>query len=78
MTLSARERRWFWTTLPSKTFLLALVSDAIVGTILTCVGLPDLKPLPWWQTVAVFVYAMVACFVNGCREGRNDQKPVNG
>ena len=59
--VSARERSWFWTTLPSKTFLLALVSDAIVGTALTFVGLPDLKPLPWWQTVEVFVYAMVAC-----------------
>ena len=59
--VSARERSWFWTTLPSKTFLLALVSDALVGTVLTFVGLPDLKPLPWWQTVAVFVYAMVAC-----------------
>ena len=59
--VSARERSWFWATLPSKTFLLALVSDALVGTVLTFVGLPGLKPLPWWQTVAVFVYAMVAC-----------------
>ncbi len=61
--LSARERRWFWATRPSKTFLSALVADAITGTILTRVGLPGLMPLPWWQTLAVFAYAMVSCLV---------------
>jgi H+-transporting ATPase len=59
--VSARERNWFWATLPSKTFLLALGADALTGTVLTFVGLPGLKPLPWWQTLAVFVCAMVAC-----------------
>ena len=59
--VSARERSWFWASLPSKTFLLALAVDALAGTVLTFVGLPGLKPLLWWQMVAVFVYAMVAC-----------------
>jgi hypothetical protein len=59
--VSARERHWFWTTLPSKTFLSALMADALTGTVLTFVGLPGLMPLPWWQTLAIFVYAMVAC-----------------
>jgi H+-transporting ATPase len=59
--VSARERQWFWATLPSKTFLFALTADVIMGTVLTFVGLPGLMPLPWWQTLAVFVYAMVAC-----------------
>ncbi|HUI66014.1 MAG TPA: hypothetical protein VL126_14310, partial [Bacteroidota bacterium] len=35
--------------------------DALTGTLLTCIGLPGLMPLPWWQTLAVFVYAMVVC-----------------
>lgn len=61
--VSARERHWFWSTLPSKTFLSAIVADALVGTVLTFVGLPGLAPLPWWQTLAVFVYAMVSCLV---------------
>jgi hypothetical protein len=61
--VSARERSWFWESLPSRTFLLALAADAIAGTVLTFVGLPGLKPLPWWQMLAVFVYAMVACLV---------------
>jgi H+-transporting ATPase len=60
-TLSARERSWFWTTLPSKMFLSALAAEAIAGTSLTFVGLPGLAPLPWWQTLAVIAYAMVAC-----------------
>jgi hypothetical protein len=61
--VSARERRWFWATLPSKTFLAALVADALVGTALTFVGLPGLMPLPWWQVLTIFAYAMVSCLV---------------
>jgi magnesium-transporting ATPase (P-type) len=61
--VSARERRWFWTTMPSKTLVAALMADALVGTVLTRVGLPGLMPIPWWQTLAIFVYAMVACLV---------------
>jgi plasma-membrane proton-efflux P-type ATPase len=59
--VSARERQWFWATLPSKTFMAALTADALTGTLLTFVGLPGLMPLPWWQTLAIFLYAMVAC-----------------
>ena len=40
--VSARERRGFWSTMPSK----ALMADALTGTILTRVGLPGLMPLP--------------------------------
>jgi H+-transporting ATPase len=61
--VSARERHWFWSTLPSKTFMSALAADAVMGTALTFVGLKGLVPLPWWQTLAVFVYAMVSCLV---------------
>jgi hypothetical protein len=61
--VSARERHWFWATMPSKTFLSALVADALTGTVLTFVGLPGLKPLPWWQMLAIFVYAIVSCLV---------------
>jgi plasma-membrane proton-efflux P-type ATPase len=59
--VSARERSWFWATLPSKTFLTALAADAIAGTVLTLVGLPGLKPLPLGQMLALFVCAMIAC-----------------
>ena len=37
--------------------------DALIGTALTFVGLPDLMPLPWWQSLAILGYAMVACLV---------------
>jgi hypothetical protein len=37
--------------------------DALAGTVLPLVGLPDLMPLPWWQTLAIFTYAMVSCLV---------------
>lgn len=61
--LSARERRWFGATMPSTTLMVALAADAVIGTVLTHVGIPDLMPLPWTQTLAVFVYAMIACLV---------------
>ena len=61
--VSARERRWFWATMPSKTLIAALTLDALIGTALTFVGLPDLVPLPWWQTLVILGYAMVACLV---------------
>jgi magnesium-transporting ATPase (P-type) len=61
--VSARERSWFWATLPSKTFLSALAADAIMGTILTRVGLPGLMPLPWTQTFTIFACAMVSCLI---------------
>ncbi len=59
--VSVRERRWFWATTPSKIFLSTLAAEAFAGTVLTFVGLPGLTPLPWWQTLTIFVYAMVAC-----------------
>ena len=61
--VSARERRWFWATMPSKTLLTALTLEAFIGTSLTFVGLPDLAPLPSWQTLAILGYAVVACLV---------------
>ena len=45
--VSARERRWFWATMPSKSLMAALTTEALVGTVLTLVGLPGLAPLPW-------------------------------
>ncbi|MGA8787211.1 MAG: cation transporting ATPase C-terminal domain-containing protein [Polaromonas sp.] len=61
--ISARERRWFWTTMPSATLIAALSADVLVGTALTYVGLPSLAPLPWWQTLVLLAYAMVSCLV---------------
>jgi magnesium-transporting ATPase (P-type) len=61
--MSARERRWFWATMPSKTLLGAVMADALVGTVLTFVGLPGLMPLSWWQVLAIFIYSMISCLV---------------
>ncbi|MBI3431289.1 MAG: plasma-membrane proton-efflux P-type ATPase [Hydrogenophilales bacterium] len=61
--VSARERRGFWTTRPSKALMTALVAVVLIGTTLTRLDLPGLMPLPWRQTLAIFVYATVACLV---------------
>ena len=61
--VSARERRAFWSTKPSNALMAALAAESITGTLLTRVGLPGLMPLPWWQTSAIFAYAMVSCLI---------------
>ncbi len=61
--VSARERRWFWSTLPSKTFMGALLAEAVIGTVLAVVGLPGLAPIPWGQIAATFGFAMVSCLL---------------
>ncbi|HLY52495.1 MAG TPA: plasma-membrane proton-efflux P-type ATPase [Steroidobacteraceae bacterium] len=61
--VSARERRAFWSTLPSRTLIAALIADALIGTALTRIGLPGLMPLPWSQTLAILGYAMTSCLV---------------
>jgi len=68
--VSARERRWFWSSMPSGALMAAVVADVLTGTVLTLVGLPGLSPLPWWQTLAIFLYAMVVCL------GLNDAMKV--
>ena len=60
---SARERRVFWSTSPSKTLLAALAADALTGTLLTRVGISGFRPLPWSYTLGIFAYAMVSCLV---------------
>jgi len=61
--VSARERRGFWTTWPSKALMAALVADALTGTVLTFTGLPGLAPLPWQQTLSIFAFSLLACLV---------------
>lgn len=59
--LSARERWSFWKTIPGKALSISLTAEVILGTVLTLVGLPDFTPLPWWQMLALFAYAIVSC-----------------
>jgi H+-transporting ATPase len=61
--VSARERRWFWATMPSNTLVAAIMADVLTATVLTFVGLPGLIPLPWWEMLTIFAYAMVSCLV---------------
>jgi H+-transporting ATPase len=39
------------------------MADLFVGTALTVVGVPGLTPLPGWELIAIFLYAMVSCLV---------------
>jgi plasma-membrane proton-efflux P-type ATPase len=61
--VSARERRWFWNTMPSKTLAVSITSVALIGTVLTFVGIPGLMPLPGSLTLLIFAYSMVVCLL---------------
>jgi plasma-membrane proton-efflux P-type ATPase len=61
--VSARERRRFWASMPSKTLAIALVGVTLTGTLLTLAGIPGMMPLPWWQTLGIFFYAMASCLI---------------
>jgi hypothetical protein len=61
--VSARERRWFWATMPSAPVVAAVAAEVLVGTAVTLAGLPGLIRLPVWEIVAIFAYALVACLV---------------
>lgn len=41
----------------------ALTVTALAGTVLAFLGLPGLRPLPWWQALFIFIYAMVSCLI---------------
>ncbi len=59
--LSAREHGWFWGTRPSKALAASVAGEVFLGTALMFAGLPELRPLPWEQMLAIFVYALIAC-----------------
>jgi plasma-membrane proton-efflux P-type ATPase len=61
--VSARERHWFWATMPSRTVVTAVLAEIIIGTVLTLMGLPGLMPLPWWQPVLILAFAMLTCLI---------------
>ena len=56
---AVRERGHFWSSMPSKTLLLALGLDLAAGTIIASVGIPGLAPLPLRHTLFVLAYAFV-------------------
>jgi plasma-membrane proton-efflux P-type ATPase len=61
--ISARERHWFGATMPGKLLLIAVAAEVAVGTLLTRFGFPGLLPLPVWQMIVIFAYALIACLV---------------
>ena len=58
-----REKRHFWQSAPSKTLLLILMADMILGIVLSTFGLLGLAAIPWSQTLIVVIYTAVSSFV---------------
>ena len=58
-----REKNHFWYSVPSKTLLLLLIADMILGIIFTTFGLLSFKAIPLTQTIVVFIYAGVCSFI---------------
>lgn len=58
-----REKKHFWHSSPSKTLLLLLIADLILGIIFSTFGLLGFKAIPFTQTSVVFGYTAVFSFV---------------
>lgn len=57
-----REKNHFWHTLPSKTLLLLIICDMILGMIFTSFGWLGFKAIPFNQTIIVFFYSGICSF----------------
>jgi H+-transporting ATPase len=60
---AVRERGHFWDSLPSKTMLLAIGADLMLGTALATFGIPGLRPLPIGVTAFVIVFSLLFSLV---------------
>jgi H+-transporting ATPase len=58
-----RERRFFWSSVPSKTLATAIAVDMVVAAALVTIGLPGLKPIPLTYLAIVFSYVTVVSLV---------------
>jgi H+-transporting ATPase len=58
-----REKNHFWNSAPSKTLLLLLITDMILGVVLSTFGLLGFKAIPLIQTIVVFIYTSFFSFV---------------
>ena len=58
-----REKNHFWHSSPSKTLLLLLIADTVLGTVFTTFGLLGFKSIPLTQTITVFIYAAACSFI---------------
>jgi len=54
-----REKNHFWSSAPSKTLLLIIIADIIVGVILASFGLFGFKAIPLTQTLVVIGYTLI-------------------
>jgi H+-transporting ATPase len=57
-----REKKHFWNSAPSKTLLLLLIGDMILGVILSTFGLLGFKAIPLTQTLIIFGYTLIFSF----------------
>lgn len=60
---AVRERRHFWDSMPSRTMLLAIGVDMVLGFVIATLGIPGLHPIPLPITFFVFAYSCIFSLV---------------
>lgn len=58
-----REKKHFWHTAPSKTLLLLLVADMVLGILFSSLGLLGFTPIPLTQTIVILSYTAICSLV---------------
>ncbi len=62
-TFIVRERGHFWSSVPSRTLLLAIVLDMIIVGAISTVGIPGLASLPLYYTLGIVAYYFILVFL---------------
>lgn len=63
LIFNVRERKHFWHSMPSRTLFTAIVGSIVAGTIIVSIGIPNLPPVPFWETLLVFLLSALFAFV---------------
>jgi H+-transporting ATPase len=63
LIFNVRERGHFWNSKPSKTLLITIALSMTAATLVTTIGIPGLKPLPFTETLFVISYSAVSSLI---------------
>ena len=60
---NVRERRFFWSSIPSKILLVSNIISIVIATIITVTGIPGLTPVNVWQTLIILALSAMFTFI---------------
>jgi H+-transporting ATPase len=63
LIFNVRERRFFWSSMPSKTLLFFNIISIVIATVIVTTGIPGLTPVALEQTLIILGFSALFSFV---------------